>query len=150
MLRFKGVRDNVFLFCFVFMGSSCFHCFSPRVSLHLFSCSKDRLTKYNFQRKKKKKIPHSLASRSSVAPCPLSGLQHHCRLVKLCFPFTTLTSHMFSHLFPHLPLVLGVVCSSDCPSLGYTVCLPLRDGRVVSRWFFVLAVVIFGGYHVGS
>jgi len=107
--------------------------FLPEFHFIYFPVQKTGLQNTISKGKKKKKIPHSLASRSSVAPCPLSGLQHHCRLVKLCFPFTTLTSHMFSHLFPHLPLVLGVVCSSDCPSLGYTVRLPLRDGTVVSR-----------------
>ena len=124
MLRFKGVRGNGY-----FHGIIMFPLFFPQSFLHLFSCSKDRFTKYNLQRKM---IPHFLASCNSMAPCPFPNHKHHRRFFKLCFPFTTLTSQMLSHLFPHLPLVWEAVCSCDCPSLSYTVCLPLHDHRIFS------------------
>ena len=128
-LRGSGI---MFLFCFVFMRSSCFHCFSPRVSLHLFFCSKDRFTKYNLQRKKKKVfIPEPPAT--PWPPDPYPAISIVTDLSSSVFLSQLLTSYMFSHLFPPLPLVLGVFCSSDCPSLSYTVCLSLCDGRVVFR-----------------
>lgn len=128
MLRFIGVRDNVF--CFVLMGSSCFHCFSPRVSLYLFSCSKDRLTKYNLQRKNKFLIPQPPAAPWLPAPCLAINITAD---LSSSVSFHNSNQPSIFSSFSSSALGSGVVCSSECPLLSYTACLPLRDGRAVSR-----------------